>query len=149
MAQPFKLKGLDHVVLRVRDMEKALDFYCTVLGCTVERSLPAYGMTQLRAGSALIDLVDRKGPWGRAAGWKTPGEKAFNVDHICLALDRFDARALRTHLARHDIAIVEEGNRYGAGGTGPSFYVRDPDGNQIELKGPPRQRKKRSLPSAR
>ena len=43
---------------------------------------------------------------------------------------------MRAHLAAHGIAIVEEGIRYGARGEGMSFYVKDPAGNTIELKGP-------------
>ena len=37
---PFALQGLDHVVLLVGDMDRALDFYCGVLGCSVDRALP-------------------------------------------------------------------------------------------------------------
>ena len=44
--------------------------------------------------------------------------------------------AMRAHLAAHDVAIVEEGIRFGARGDGLSFYVADPFGNVIELKRP-------------
>lgn len=131
---PFDLAGLDHVVLLVRDMDKARHFYEEVLGCTVDRELPEYGMLQLRAGASLIDLVDigsARGEWGRPEV-----EGGRNMDHVCIATGPCDEQAMRAHLARHGIAIVEEGIRYGAQGDGMSFYIRDPSGNQIELKSP-------------
>jgi len=131
---PFSLEGLDHVVLLVDDMKAAETFYREVVGCTVDRSLPQFGMLQMRAGAALIDLVDiasEAGAWGRpdVAGGR-------NVDHVCIATGPWDEAAMRAHLAAHGVAIVEEGVRYGARGEGLSFYVRDPAGNTIELKGP-------------
>jgi glyoxylase I family protein len=133
-APPFLLEGIDHVVLLVDGMVEAQAFYCEVIGCTVENALPQYGMLQLRAGGALIDLVDiaaEEGAWARpeAAGGR-------NLDHVCLATGPWDEAALRAHLAAHDVAIVEEGIRFGARGDGLSFYVKDPSGNTIELKGP-------------
>ena len=131
---PFALEGLDHVVLLVDDMKAAETFYREVVGCTVDRSLPQFGMLQMRAGAALIDLVDiasEAGAWGRpdVAGGR-------NVDHVCIATGPWDEAAMRAHLAAHGVAIVEEGVRYGARGEGLSSYVRDPAGNTIELKGP-------------
>ena len=131
---PFKLEGLDHVVLLVRDMQEALHFYEQVLGCTVDRALPEYGMLQLRAGASLIDLVDigsEEGEWGRPEV-----EGGRNMDHVCIATVPCGEQAMRAHLARHGVNIVEEGIRYGANGDGMSFYICDPSGNQIELKGP-------------
>ena len=58
------------------------------------------------------------------------------MDHVALATGPWDPETLRAHLAAHDVEIVEEGIRYGAAGDGLSFYVRDPSGNTIELKGP-------------
>lgn len=130
---PFRLAGLDHVVLLVADMDAARRFYCDVVGCTVDRELPQYGMVQLRAGKSLIDLVDtsgEEGAWGRP-----PVAGGRNMDHVCLATAGFEPEALRAHLAGHRVAIVEEGTRYGATGDGYSIYFRDPFGNQIELKG--------------
>jgi len=131
---PFALEGLDHVVLLVDDMEAAKSFYREVVGCSVDRSLPQFGMLQMRAGVALIDLVDigsEAGAWGRpdVAGGR-------NVDHVCIATGPWDEAAMRAHLDAHGVAIVEEGVRYGARGEGMSFYVKDPAGNTIELKGP-------------
>ena len=131
---PFELEGLDHVVLLVRDMAEAQRFYEQVLGCTVDRALPQYGMLQLRAGASLIDLVDI----GASAGeWARPEvEGGRNMAHVCISTGPCDEQAMRAHLSRHGIAIVEEGIRYGAGGDGMSFYICDPSGNQIELKSP-------------
>jgi catechol 2,3-dioxygenase-like lactoylglutathione lyase family enzyme len=131
---PFVLEGLDHVVLLVHDMDAARAFYRDVIGCSVENALPEYGMLQLRAGAALIDLVDiggEEGAWARP-----PVEGGRNMDHVCIATGPWDEAALRAHLAAHGVEIVEEGMRYGARGDGLSFYVRDPSGNTIELKGP-------------
>ena len=131
---PFKLSGLDHVVLLVRDMAEAQYFYEQVLGCTVDRALPEYGMLQLRAGASLIDLVDigsSEGEWARPEK-----EGGRNMDHVCIATGPCTAKAMRAHLAHHGVAIVEEGIRYGANGDGMSFYIRDPSGNQVELKSP-------------
>lgn len=130
--RPFTIHGLDHVVLLVDDMGAAQAFYGGVLGCSVENALPDHGMAQLRAGAALIDLVDiggEKGAWARpdVAGGR-------NVDHVALDTGDWDEAAMRAHLAAHNIAIEEEGIRTGAKGDGLSFYIRDPAGNQIELK---------------
>lgn len=130
---PFKLQGLDHVVLLVRDMAEAIRFYEQVLGCTVERELPKAGMVQLRAGASLIDLVDISSAEGE---WARPEiEGGRNVDHVCVATGPCEEQTMRAHLARHGVNIIEEGIRYGAQGEGMSFYISDPSGNQIELKG--------------
>jgi catechol 2,3-dioxygenase-like lactoylglutathione lyase family enzyme len=135
-AAPFALTGLDHVVFRVVDLDRMLGFYCGVLGCTVEREQAELGLVQLRAGTSLIDLVTVDGTLGRRGG-PAPGPDGHNVEHVCLGVRPFDEAALTAHLARHGVAIVESGPRYGAEGEGPSIYVRDPEGNVIELKGPP------------
>ncbi len=134
MTPPFTLEGIDHVVLLVRDMDRARRFYEQLVGCTIDRSLPEYGMLQLRVGASLIDLVDIASPEGE---WARPeAEGGRNMDHVCIATGPCDEAAMRAHLARHGVAIVEQGVRYGAIGDGYSFYVTDPSGNQIELKGP-------------
>jgi catechol 2,3-dioxygenase-like lactoylglutathione lyase family enzyme len=134
-SRPFTLEGLDHVVLLVSDMAEARRFYCDVVGCTVDRELPQYGMLQLRAGASLIDLVDtsgEEGAWGRP-----PVEGGRNMDHACLATTGFEPDALKAHLASQGVEVVEEGVRYGATGDGYSIYFNDPFGNQIELKSTP------------
>ncbi|HST37067.1 MAG TPA: VOC family protein [Allosphingosinicella sp.] len=132
---PFALEGLDHVVLLVHGMAEAERFYSEVIGCTIERRLEGYGMLQLRAGAALIDLVDigsEEGAWGRP---RVAGGR--NVDHVCIATGPWNEAAMRAHLTAHGVEIVEEGMRYGAKGDGLSFYIKDPAGNTLELKGPP------------
>ena len=128
--------GIDHVVLRVTDMEAALRFYCGVLGCREERRVDDLGLVQLRAGRSLIDLVAVDGKLGRAGG-AAPGEDGRNMDHLALRIEELDEAALRAHLTSHGVEVGEVATRYGAEGDGPSLYIRDPDGNTIELKGPP------------
>ena len=132
---PFALEGIDHILLLVNGMKPAVQFYADVLGCTVEGALPQYGMLQLRAGAALIDLVDISAP--QAAWAKPPVAGGRNFDHLCLALGMHDEAMLRRHLARHHVEIIEEGVHGGSRGESLSLYVRDPSGNVIELKGPP------------
>ena len=130
-----EIRCIDHVVLRVRDVTASKRFYCDALGCTVERESDALGLHQLRAGASLIDLVPVAGPLGKLGG-VGPGAEGRNVDHFALALAAFDATAIAVHLRAHGIEAGDVGDRYGAGGMGPSMYIRDPDGNVIELKGP-------------
>ena len=133
--RPLAILGIDHVVLRVADLERALRFYCEVLGCTVERRIEALGLIQLRAGAALLDLVPVDSPLGRAGGGP-PDPERRNVDHLALRIEPFDEAALRDWLERHGVEPGDVGERYGAEGSGPSMYLRDPDGNVVELKGP-------------
>ncbi len=133
--KPIEIRGLDHVVLRVSDVDRSLRFYCDVLGCTEERRIEALGLVQLRAGAHLIDLVDVAAPLGKLGG-PPAGAEARNVDHFAVELARFDEAALRAYLEEHDVEPGDVGQRYGARGMGPSMYVRDPDGNVVELKGP-------------
>jgi catechol 2,3-dioxygenase-like lactoylglutathione lyase family enzyme len=130
-----EIRGIDHVVLRVADLARSIAFYCEALGCREERRIDALGLVQLRAGSSLIDLVDVASPLG-AAGGPPPGTEGRNMDHFALQLAAFDEDLLRAHLARAGIEAGDVGQRYGAGGMGPSLYIRDPDGNVVELKGP-------------
>ena len=123
------------MLLLVDNMQQAQRFYTGVLGCRIEGKLPQYGMMQLRAGKALIDLVDiprDEGAWARP---EVRGGR--NLDHLCIAISKYDEQALRSHLASHAVAIVEEGIHGGARGESLSLYVRDPSGNTIELQGPP------------
>jgi len=131
-----RIREIDHVVLRVIDLPGMLRFYCDVLGCTIEREQSALGLWQLRAGRSLLDLVPVNGELGRKGG-APPGVEGRNMDHVCFRVEPFDARAIMDHLARHGVATGDVEARYGAEGRGPSIYVNDPEGNTIELKGPP------------
>ena len=136
MNVPFRLQRLDHLVLRVRDVAAMRRFYCEVLGCTFEREQAGIGLLQLRAGASLIDLVDVEGKLGRRGG-AAPGMEARNLDHFCLGVEPWDEAAMRAHLEAHGVPVGEIGRRYGAEGEGPSIYIQDPEGNTVELKGPP------------
>jgi len=118
------LRSIDHVVLRVRDMERMVRFYRDVLGAEYVAFRPKFNMTHLRVGSSLIDLVVRDPEGGR------------NMDHFCLQVDPFDEQAILAHLRRHGVEVEDARTRYGAEGNGPSVYLFDPEGNQVELKGP-------------
>lgn len=131
-----RITGLDHLVLRVADRERMLGFYRDVLGCPVERDEVELGLVQLRAGAALIDLITVDGILGRAGGAAASAE-GRNLDHLCVGVEPFDEAALRAHLSAHGIEAGETEMRYGARGMGPSIYIRDPEGNTVELKGPP------------
>jgi glyoxylase I family protein len=133
---PFRLLHVDHIVLRVRDREVVQRFYCDVLGCTVDRVQAELGLWQLRAGSSLIDLVTIDGELGRAGG-AAPGPEGRNLDHLCLRVEPFDAGAILAHLRASGVDAGEPASRYGADGQGPSIYCTDPEGNVVELKGPP------------
>ena len=130
-----RVREIDHVVLRVADLERALAFYRDVLGCAVERRQDEIGLVQLRAGRSLIDLVPVAGRLGRAGG-AAPGKEGRNVDHFCLRVDPFDEAAIRGSLRAHGVDAGPLASRYGAEGEGPSLYLHDPDGNVVELKGP-------------
>jgi glyoxylase I family protein len=131
----FRINGIDHVVLRVRDLPRALGFYRDVLGCTLEREQPELGLTQLRAGRSLIDLVTADGPLGSRLG--TLQQTGPNLEHFCLSIAPFEESALAAHLAAHGVSVHEPGSRYGAQGEGRSLYIEDPDGNRLELTGGP------------
>ncbi|NEX64003.1 VOC family protein [Noviherbaspirillum galbum] len=143
------IKHIDHLVLRVSDLPPMLDFYLGVLGCSLEKAQEEIGLYQVRAGTCLIDLVPVDGKLGRAGG-VAPGREGRNLDHFCLRVEPFDAQDIRRHLEEKGIAAGQVESRYGAEGEGPSIYVTDPEGNVVELKGPPWQAQEagRTLPSA-
>ena len=130
------IREIDHLVLRVLDLNRVQRFYCDVLGCKVERRQDAIGLVQLRAGRSLIDLVPVDGALGRAGG-AAPGREGRNVDHFCFRVEPFDEPAIRAHLRQHGVEAGPVEARYGAEGEGPSIYLSDPEGNVVELKGPP------------
>jgi glyoxylase I family protein len=126
MDLPLKVAELDHVVLRCRDQQRTLDFYTRVLGLREERRIDALGLIQLRAGASMIDLVPANDP---------RVEPGLNVDHFCLGVDVADLAAAVSYLRANRVEVLgEPAMRYGARGMGLSIYVRDPEGNVIELK---------------
>ena len=130
------IRDIDHIVLRVVDLPRMLVFYTEVLGCKIERRQNEIGLVQLRAGRSLVDLVPVDGELGRAGG-AAPGAEGDNVDHFCFRVEPFDAAAIASHLATHGVQTGPVVSRYGAEGKGPSIYLSDPEGNTVELKGPP------------
>jgi glyoxylase I family protein len=132
----FQISHIDHLVLRVADLQAMLDFYIGVLGCQEERVQESIGLYQVRAGSCLIDLVPVNGPLGQAGG-RAAGKEGRNLDHFCLRVDPFDAAAIQAYLEGKGVKAGKVESRYGAEGEGPSLYVSDPEGNVLELKGPP------------
>ena len=106
-------------------------FYCDVLGAEHIAYRPKFGMSHLRVGESIIDLVevDKRGIPAPAAG-------GLNLDHFCLRVEPFDQEAIVAHLKRHNVAIGPIRDRYGAEGNGISIYLTDPEGNTVELKGP-------------
>jgi catechol 2,3-dioxygenase-like lactoylglutathione lyase family enzyme len=134
---PFIVQKIDHLVYRVLDLDRSIAFYGEVLGCKVVKRRDDLGLIHLRAGSSMIDLVSIDGRLGQRGG-DAPGAGARNVDHLCLRIDPFDEQALVRHLALHNVEPTGPvGNNFGAEGFGPSLYIHDPDGNLVELKGPP------------
>jgi glyoxylase I family protein len=133
---PIAIREIDHVVLRVVDLARMQRFYHEVLGCEEVRRQDEIGLVQLRAGSAMLDLVPVDGKLGRSGG-AAPGREGRNVDHVCFRVEPFGEAAIRAHLAAHGVDAGPVESRFGAEGEGPSIYLHDPEGNMIELKGPP------------
>ena len=129
-----KVSQIDHIVLRTANLDAMIRFYCELLNCHVERTTePEIGLTQIRAGSALIDLVDVNGSLGKLGGG-APTQSENSLDHFCLLLEEIHDDDLLTYLDSHDIQHSGLGKRYGSEGFGHSIYIQDPDGNTIELK---------------
>lgn len=130
-----QIREIDHLVLRVKNYDVMVRFYCEVLGAGLVAHRPQFGMAHLRVGSAMIDLVSVDGPIGKKGG-AAPGAEARNLDHFCFRVEPFDQAAIVAHLQAHGVAVGEIARRYGAEGNGVSIYLNDPEGNVVELKGP-------------
>ena len=129
-----EIVGIDHIVLRTTKLNEMLDFYSGVLGCKVEReSSYELGLTQLRAGSALIDLVRVDSELGKLGGGP-PNKTENNLDHFCLQLKLISEDGIKSHLESQNISVGEFADRYGAQGVGRSIYIQDPEGNTVELR---------------
>lgn len=126
--------GIDHIVIRAKNPELMINFYSNILGCAVERDVSAeFGLTQLRAGRSLIDIVSVGGVLGKKGG-PAPKPTGNNMDHFCLQIDKIDEAVLTEYLVAQNVAVSDFKRRYGAEGYGRSVYIRDPEGNIIELK---------------
>lgn len=141
------ITGFDHLSLTCRRAKATQTFYENVLGFRVTSRLPQYGMTQMKAGKAEIVIVDaaaKEGAWANS-----PRGKGENVHHYCLRLQSFDEASLRALLKQNAIAIEEEAHEHTPAGPEKAFYIRDPEGNCIELRGlsgkkkPPRRKARR------
>jgi len=121
----FAILGIDHTVLRARDPERLIRFYCEVLGCTVAKRNERINLVHLAAGRSQIDVIPETEP-----------RSGKNMDHFCLRIEPFDGPALVAHLKQHGVDATEPVTRFGAEGDGPSLYLQDPEGNTVELKGP-------------
>ncbi|GHD55369.1 lactoylglutathione lyase [Thalassobaculum fulvum] len=130
---PYRLGGLDHVVVRARDIDAMLRFYRDLLGCPVAKHNEPLGLWHLDAGGSMIDLVDMNGKAGSRGG--PPPGPGRNVDHVALKVEPFDPEAIRAWFAAHGVETEAPATRFGAEGDGPSIYLRDPEGNGVELKG--------------
>jgi len=136
MALPFSVQRIDHVVLRMRDLEGAIAFYGETIGCDVVRRRDDLGLVHLRAGTSMIDLVAVDGPLGRPGGGAA-GSQGRNMDHLCLRVEPYDEAAILALLDRLGLPCAGQVQaNFGAEGSGPSIYFHDPEGNLIELKGP-------------
>ena len=130
----FEVAGIDHVVLRTSKLDEMLAFYCGTLGCKIERETSAdMGLTQLRAGNALIDLVTTDSKLGKLGGGP-PSQSENNMDHFCLQLKPISEQEISDHLNKHDFPKCEFADRRGAQGIGRSVYIKDPEGNTVELR---------------
>lgn len=138
MNPPF-VQHIDHVVLRVINLERSVAFYESVLGCKVAKRRDELGLIHLRAGSSMIDLVSVNGKLGKAGG-PAPASEGRNMDHLCLRIEPFDEATLLAHLIQSGVEVRGPAtDNFGAEGLGPSLYFSDPDGNVIELKGPAKE----------
>ncbi len=118
----FKIHSLDHIVLKTVNKTAILHFYCDVLGCSIEREKPHLRLTQLRAGEQLIDIleVDEK-------------PTSQNLDHFCLRISVFDYETLKAYFQKHNVSVYGYDQRHSSQGLGWSCYLKDPEGNQVEL----------------
>ena len=132
MIDAISIRKLDHVVVRARDLEKLVSFYCDVLGCSLERrSKVVDGLVHLRAGISFVDIMQA------GDDFDPPQGQTGNMDHLCLQVEPFTEEAMTEYLSRHGVDIGEVGQRFGSDGDGLSVYLRDPEGNEVELKAAP------------
>ena len=130
-----RIREIDHLVLRVRDIDAMRRFYCGVLGAEHVAWRPQFGMSHLRIGRSMLDLITFDGPLGKGGG-AAAGEEGRNLDHFCFRVEPFDREAIVAHLEKCGVEVGDIRPRFGAEGNGISIYLTDPEGNIVELKGP-------------
>ena len=123
------VRTVDAVAVTVADIDRSVAFYRDVLGLAEERRIDALGLMQLRAGRSLVDPL---------RDWEAEGRGTPNVDHVCLGVAPTAIEGVVAWLQAQEVELVGEPmERYGARGSGPSLYLRDPEGNVVELKPEP------------
>ena len=129
----FKITGMDHIVLNVRDIDRSLAFYVDVLGLGPERidefrkGEVGFPSVRLNEGT-IIDLFPARDA--------VPNEGiSKNLNHFCLVADSIDFDALLEHLEQNDVTVTTRPvSRWGARGRATSIYVLDPDANEVEIR---------------
>ena len=86
--RPFVVQRIDHIVLRVRDLDRSQAFYRDLLGCEVARRRDELGLRHLRAGASMIDLISVDGTLGTRGGTGA-GAQGRTLDHLCLRIEPF------------------------------------------------------------
>jgi glyoxylase I family protein len=131
------ITALDHIVLNVRDIERALTFYIDVLGLKPERldqfNAGEVGFPSVRINSAtIIDLFPRQ---DAGAGEKAAAIREPNLNHFCMVIGHEDFADIVEYLKEKRVEVHHGPvSRWGARGTATSVYFHDPDGNEIELR---------------
>lgn len=129
-----RVTDLDHIVLRVRDVEGAIEFYTQVLGLQPHRveeyrkgEVP-FPCARVNSGT-IIDLLP-------SPDQESIGDGPRNLDHYCLTIAETNMQRLSEELAERGVEVVSDGpgQRSGARGLATSIYIRDPEGNRIELR---------------
>jgi glyoxylase I family protein len=130
-----QIKHIDHLVIRALNLEEMISFYCNVVGCSLDKRVDELGLVHLRTGTSMIDLISVDGKLGMMGG-APPEIEGRNMDHLCLRVEDFSVETILAHLESNGVATSEVYNNYGAEGYGASIYIKDPEGNTIEFKGP-------------
>ena len=131
-----RIKHIDHLVIRAKDLEEMIAFYCGVVGCTIDKRVDELGLVHLRTGKSMIDLISVDGKLGSMGG-APPDLEGRNLDHLCLRVENFTVEEILAHLQEQGVEASDIYNNYGAEGYGASLYIKDPEGNTIEFKGAP------------
>jgi len=132
----FKIKRLDHLVIRTTNIKEMISFYCFILGYKVGRdNLKESGLIELSAGESMIDLFDVSSDNISIEKTIQCDKDIKNLDHFCILLESFDETDIKVHLKNFGVSCSDVEMNYGSNGYGPSIFLYDPDGNKVELKG--------------